>query len=71
MAFEAIMSEVDQLNLAGDRIEELAERHLPVSEALISIAGNVRATATVLAVLVETKLRGWDGRTFKSSKKPI
>jgi hypothetical protein len=32
MAFEAIMAEVDQLNLAGDRIEGLADHHLPVSE---------------------------------------
>ena len=71
MAYEAILDEVDQLNLAGDRIEGLADNHPPVSEALISIAGNVRATATVLAVLVETKLRGGDGRTFTSSKKPI
>lgn len=61
MAFEAIMAEVDQLNLSGDRIEGLAENHPPVSEALISIAGNVRATATVLAVLVETKLRSGNG----------
>lgn len=60
MAFESIMAEVDELNLSGDRIEELAEHHPPVSEALISIAGNVRATATVLAVLVETKLRNGD-----------
>ena len=71
MAFEAIMAEVDQLNLASDRIEGLAEHHFPVSEALISIAGNVRTTATVLAVLVETKLRARNGRTFTSSKKPI
>lgn len=71
MAFEAIMAEVDQLNLAGDRIEGLADHHLPVSEALISIAGNVGATATVLAVLVETKLRGGDGLGFPFSKKPI
>ena len=61
MAYETIMAEVDQLNQAGDRIEGLAEHHPPVSEALISIAGNVRATATVLAVLVETKLRNGDG----------
>jgi len=71
MAFDAILNEVDQLNLAGDRIEGLAEHHPPVSEALISIAGNVRSAATVLAVLVETKLQGRDGRTFTSSKKPI
>jgi hypothetical protein len=70
MAFEAIMAEVEQLNLAGDRIEVLADHHIPVSEALISIAGNVRATATVLAVLVETKLRGGRGHlTFP--QKPI
>jgi hypothetical protein len=71
MAFEMIMAEVAQLNLAGDRIEGLAANHLSVSEALISIAGNVRATATILAVLVETKLRGSDGRGFPLSKKPI
>jgi len=71
MAFETIMAEVDQLNLAGDRIEGLAEYHLPVSEALISIAGNVRATATVLAVLVQTKLRRGNGLGFPLSKKPI
>jgi hypothetical protein len=71
MAFEAIMAEVDQLNLVGDRIEGLADHHVPVSEALLSIAGNVRATATVLAVLVETKLRGGDGHSFPLSTKPI
>ena len=68
MAFEAIFDEVDQLNLAGDRIEGLAEHHPPVSEALISIAGNVRSAATVLAVLVETKLRGRKGRTSLPTK---
>jgi len=68
MAFEAILNEVDQLNLAGDRIEGLASHHPPVSEALISIAGNVRSAATVLAVLVETKLRRRDGRISLPSK---
>jgi hypothetical protein len=71
MAFEAIMEEVVQLNLAGDRIEGLAEHHPPVSEALLTIAGNVRSTATVLAVLVETKLRNGDGHSYNGSKKPI
>jgi hypothetical protein len=70
MAFEAIMNEVDQLNRAGDRIEGLADNHLSVSEALISIAGNVRSTATVLAVLVETKLRNGDGHV-RLPKKPV
>ena len=29
MAFDAILNEVEPLNLAGDRIEGLAERHPP------------------------------------------
>jgi hypothetical protein len=71
MAFESILAEVDQLNLVGDRIEGLAEHHLPVSEALITIAGNVRSTATVLAVLVATKLWSGDGHNLTPLKKPI
>jgi hypothetical protein len=71
MAFESIMEEVDQLNLVGDRIEGLADDHPPVSKALLTIAGSVRSTATVLAVLVETKLRGRDGHSFSGSNKPI
>jgi hypothetical protein len=38
MAFETIMDEVDQLNLAGDRIQGLAEHYQPVAEALVTIA---------------------------------
>jgi hypothetical protein len=71
MAFETIMDEVDQLNLAGDRIQGLAEHYQPVAEALVTIAGNVRRTATVLALLVETKLRGGDGHNLTHTKKPI
>jgi CRP/FNR family transcriptional regulator, cyclic AMP receptor protein len=37
----------------------------------ISIAGNVSATATVLAVTVETKPRRSEARGFPLSKKPI
>jgi hypothetical protein len=36
------------------RLEALAQQHVPISEAL-TIAGNVRNTATVLAVLVVAK----------------
>jgi hypothetical protein len=57
MAFEAILDEVDQLRRVGTRLEGLADLHPPVSEALITIAGNVRSAATLLAVLVATKLR--------------
>ncbi len=55
MPLEAILNEVDLLHGVSDRLEGLAEQHPPVSEALITIAGSVRNTATVLAVLVATK----------------
>lgn len=61
MAFEAILNEVDQLHDVSTRLEGLAEQHPPVEEQLITIAGNVRSTATVLAVLVATKLHSGDG----------
>jgi hypothetical protein len=55
MLFEAILHEVEQLHSVSTRLEELAERHSPVSEALMTIAGSVRNTATILAVVVATK----------------
>jgi hypothetical protein len=64
MAFEAILDEVDQLHNVGTRLEGLAELHPPVSEALITIAGSVRSTATVLAVLIATKLHSGSGHTL-------
>jgi hypothetical protein len=55
MLYAAILREVDQLHEVSTRLEGLAERHAPMSEALMTIAGNVRNTATVLAVLVAAK----------------
>jgi hypothetical protein len=55
MLFEAILHEVDQLHNVSTRLEGLADEHPPVSEALMTIAGNVRNTATILAVVVATK----------------
>jgi hypothetical protein len=55
MVFEAILNEVDQLHSVSTRLEGLADQHPPVSKALITIAGSVRNTATILAVLVATK----------------
>jgi hypothetical protein len=55
MAFEAILAEVEQLHNVSDRLEALADEHPPVSEALLTISGSVRNTATVLEVLVVTK----------------
>ena len=55
MAFEATLAEVEQLHNVSNRLEALAEEHLPVSEALMTISGSVRNTATVLEVLFLTK----------------
>jgi hypothetical protein len=55
MPFQAVLREVDQLYKVSIRLEALAERHPPLSEPLITIAGNVLNAATVLAVLVATK----------------
>ncbi len=55
MVIEAILNEVDQLHSVSTRLEGLAEQHPSMSDALITIAGNVRSAATVLAVLVATR----------------
>jgi hypothetical protein len=55
MIFKAILNEVDQLHSVSTRLDGLAEQHEPVSKALTTIAGNIRNTATILAVLVATK----------------
>ena len=52
------LDEVDRLHNSSERIERLADQHPPMSKALITIAGNVRGAATLLAVLVATKLHG-------------
>lgn len=64
MPFEAILNEVDQLHNVSARLEGLAEHHPPVSDELIKIAGSVRSTAALLAVVVATKLHGLDGHNF-------
>jgi hypothetical protein len=55
MPFQAILREVDQLHKISRRLEALAETHLPLSEPLVTIAGSIRNTATLLEVLVATK----------------
>jgi len=55
MAFEAILAEAEQLHNVSYRLEALADQHPPVSEALMTISGSVRNSATVLEVLVVTK----------------
>jgi hypothetical protein len=64
MPFAAILNEVTQLNNIGTRLEDLAEQHPPVSEALTRIAVSIRSTASLLAVFVATKMPGLDGDTL-------
>ena len=52
----AILHEVQQLYNVSDRLVSLAGQHPLVSEALIGISGSVRNTATLLEVLVATKI---------------
>jgi hypothetical protein len=56
MPIEAIMREVEQLQDVSERLAMLAEQHPPVSEALMTISGCVYNTATILGVLVATKM---------------
>jgi hypothetical protein len=56
MPSNAILHEVQQLYYVSDRLDLLAEKHPLVSEALITISGSVRNTATLLEVLVAMKI---------------
>jgi hypothetical protein len=51
-----ILHEVQQLYDVSDRLDSLAEQHALVSDALITVSGSVRNTATLLEVLVAMKI---------------
>lgn len=52
----SILDEVQKLYRVSERLDVLAEEHPLVSEALATIAGSVRNTATLLEVLVAVKI---------------
>jgi hypothetical protein len=56
MHSNAILHEVKQLYNVSDRLGSLSRQHPLISEGLILIAGSVRNTATLLEVLVATKM---------------
>jgi len=56
MSPKSILQEVQQLYNVSDRLASLAEQHPLVSEALVTISGSVRNTATLLELLVATKM---------------
>jgi hypothetical protein len=61
MPSNAILREAQQLHKVSDRLDSLAEQHPLVSDALITISGSVRNTATLLEVLVATKITPLSG----------
>jgi hypothetical protein len=61
MESNAILHEVQQLYNVSDRLDSLAGLHPLVAEALISISGSVRSTATLLEVLVAMKITPLSG----------
>jgi hypothetical protein len=56
MPSNAILHEAQQLHAVSDRLDSLSGQHTLVSDALLTIAGSVRNTATLLEVLVATKM---------------
>jgi hypothetical protein len=56
MPSKAILREAQKLHNVSDCLDALAGEHPVVSDALVTISGNVRHTATLLEVLVVTKL---------------
>jgi hypothetical protein len=61
MHSDPILHEAQQLHNVSDRLGVLAEEHPVVSEALITISGSVRNTATLLEVLVATRMEPLTG----------
>ena len=62
LPYQLILDEVEHLNGVSARLVGLADQHPIVTEELLTLAGNVRSVATLLAVLVATKLHGSEGR---------
>jgi hypothetical protein len=58
MPYHAILHEAQQLMNACKRLELLAEQNAPLAEPLLTICGTIGSTATLLEVLVVTKLDG-------------
>jgi hypothetical protein len=57
----AILDEIQQLYNVSERLDSLARQRPVVSETLITISGSVRNTATLLEVMVATKMASVSG----------
>ena len=56
MPSQDILREAQHLKNVSQRLESMAEQHSHITTALLTICGTIRSTATVLEVLVATKL---------------
>jgi hypothetical protein len=56
MPSKAILQEAQNLKDVCKRLEALAERHTHITESLMAICGTIQSSATILEVLVTTKL---------------
>jgi hypothetical protein len=56
MPANALLSEAERLKSVSKHLELLADRQPHVAEALLTISASIRRTATLLEVLVATKL---------------
>jgi hypothetical protein len=56
MHSSAILHQVQHLCSISNHLDSLPEQHPLVSEILIGISGSVRNTATLLEVLIATKI---------------
>jgi hypothetical protein len=65
--FETILQEVDQLKNMSERLMSLADQHPIVEDALMTISGNIKSTATLLEVLVH--IRGKSGAPLENVPK--
>jgi hypothetical protein len=57
MHVNTILLEAQKLNEVSARLDHLAGEHPVVSDGLLAISENVRNSATLLEVLVTTKMR--------------
>ena len=58
MPSKALLHEAQQLRDVSGRLELLADELPTVTDAILTICGTIRGTATILEVLVATKLDG-------------
>jgi hypothetical protein len=61
VAYQSILDEIEHLNGVGTRLEGLADKFPTATMELLIIAANVIGMATMLGVLIATRLDGNNG----------